>query len=204
MTTKTVKVWTDENGMDIPYSRTTKAERLKERHSKKIVKKALDINRRLKVFKTEVKLLCDEAFKAVMLEKSATKVTKGNFQWKNFDGTIKIDVNVNEPIEFDDLTIQAAKSKFDEFLEVNITASNEFVKRLILDAFSTNKGSRLDTKRILSLARYKSKINKPLFSEAVDLINDAIRHPKTKTYFRVWKRNEDGKYENIDLNFSSI
>ncbi len=203
MTKTKVKVWIDENDMAIPYSRVTKQERLRERHSKKIKKQALDINRRLKDFKILVKLLSDEVFTAAMAQYIVEKKHKGNFTWFNFDRSIKIEINVNEPILFDDLTITAAKQKFDEFLDANITASNEFVKELILDAFSTSKGS-LDTKRVLGLAKYKEKVNKPLFSEAVDLIMSAVRHAKSKTYFRVWLKDEEGKYQNIDLNLSSI
>lgn len=198
--------WTDENGTPIPYNRTTKSERLMERYSASILKKAQAINKNLIAYKEYIRKLSQEAYDTFMLEKevSKNKKHKGNFTWFNFNRTIKIEVSVNEPITFDELTITAAKLKFDEFLETNITASNEFVKAMILDAFQTSRGHKMDVIRVMNLTRYKSKINKPLFTEAVTLIEEAIRRPKSKTYFRVWLKDEEGKYQNVDLNLSSV
>lgn len=201
---KPVHVWIDENDLPIPYSRITKSERLQHRSSKKILKNAMDLNNKLKQFKSLVTDISNEVFEAVMLEKNSSKVTKGNFCWYNFDRSIKIEVNVNESLEFDDLTIQAAKSKLDEFLSQNITASNIFIKELIMGAFSTQRKNQLDTKRVLGLAKYDTKINKPLFSEAISLINEAVRKTSSKTYFRIYQKDGLGEYKNIDLNLSSI
>lgn len=196
--------WTDETGTTVPYNRTTRAERIMEKNAAKILKEAENLNGRLSAFKDQVRDLCQEAYDAFMKEKDVQKETKGNFTWYNFNRTIKIEVSINERIEFDDLTIEAAKAKFDVFLEDNITSKNAFAKQMVIDAFETQRNNKLDTKRVLQLTRYEKKINDPLFSEAVDLINQAIRRPDSKTYFRVWKMTGDGKYRNIDLNFSSL
>lgn len=197
-------LWADETGQKIPYNRITPAERLMERHSWKILKGALDLNKRLAAFKDQIRELCQEAHDAYMKEQNVTRETKGNFTWFNFNRTIKVEINVNEPIQFDDMTITAAKAKFDEFLEENITSKNEFVKEMIIDAFETQRTGQLDVKSVMRTIRYENKVNDPLFSEAAALVNQAIRRPKSKSYFRVSVKNTDGGYDNIDLNFSSI
>ena len=197
--------WKDETGISIPANRTTKSERLKERKAATIYKKAVSLHDKLK----ELKLLIKEASEAVrkaVYQETGTEPkanAKGNFTWYNFDRSVKIETNISEPIDFDDLMIQAAREKLDEFLNNNITSKNEFVKDLVLDAFKTSRG-KLDTKRVLNLTRYKDKVNEPLFSDAVDLINKAIRRKPTRMYFRVWAKDDNGKYQNIDLNLSSI
>lgn len=196
--------WQDESGTHIPYNRTTKSERLMERHSQRILKAALSINSKLVALKELIRDLSQEAYDAFMEEKTSTRTSKGNFTWYNFDRSIKIDVSINEPIQFDSLTITAAKQKFDAFLDVNIESKNEFAKQMVIDAFETQRSGSLDTKRVMNLTRYESKINDPLFSEAVKLINEAIRRPKTKTYFRVWLKDQTGEYQNVELNLSSI
>lgn len=196
--------WLDEAGTAIPYNRTTKAERLMERSSARLLKGALAINLKLNEFKQEIRDLSQEAYDAFMEEKNSTKEGKGNFTWYNFNRSIKIEVSVNEPIQFDDLTIAAAKDKFDTFLDENVQSKNEFVKEMINSAFETQRAGKLDVKQVMNLTRYQSKINDPLFTEAVNLINQAIRRPKSKTYFRVWMRDEAGEYQNVELNLSSI
>ena len=75
---------------------------------------------------------------------------------------------------------------------------------MVINAFETQRKGNLDVKSVMNLTRYESKVKDPLFSEAVALINSAIRRPKTKTYFRVWQKNSNGEYQNVDLNISSI
>ncbi len=196
--------WIDESGTHIPYNRITKTERLHERSSARILKEAQKANKNLVSFKELVRDLSEEAFDAFMEEKTSNRVTKGNFTWFNFNRSIKIEVSVNEPIIFDDLTITAAKDKFDQFLDKNVESKNAFVKEMITDAFETQRSGKMDVKQVMGLARYEAKIKDPLFSEAVKLINEAVRRPKSKTYFRVWMLDDAGSYQNVELNLSSI
>tara|TARA_R110002096_G_scaffold369525_1_gene562764 strand:- start:743 stop:1369 length:627 start_codon:yes stop_codon:yes gene_type:complete len=198
------KVWTDESGTEIPYNRTTKVERLHERSSNRIIKAALDVNKRLHTLNNLLSDLSQEAYEAYMKSKGINKKAKGNFTWYNFDRSIKIEVNVSEPIVFDSLTITAAKEKLDEFLDANIESKNTFIKQMIIDAFETQRSGSLDTKQVLKLTSYEDKVKSPKFSEAIKLIREAIRRPKSKTYRRVWIKDEDGKYQNVELNLSSL
>ncbi len=198
------KVWIDESGTKIPYNRTTKVERLHERSASKAVKAALDVNKRLQALNDLLTDLSQEAYDAYMLSKGISKKTKGNYTWYNFDRSIKIEINVNEPIVFDSLTITAAKEKLDEFLDNSIESKNEFIKPMVIDAFEAQRSGNLDTKQVLKLTRYEDKVKSPLFSEAIKLIREAIRRPRSKTYRRVWIKGEDGKYHNIELNLSSL
>lgn len=194
--------WTDESGMQIPVNRLTKAEKLMEKNSYKLLRAAQKINADLKAFKNLFAELSDEAYEAFMSEKDA-KTTKGNFTWYNFNRTIKIEVAISEPIVFDDLTLQAAKQKFDEFLEQTMSAKNDFVKPMIIESFQATRG-KIDVKQVMKLVRWAGRINDPLFSEGAELVNQAIRRPSSRTYFRIWLKDTSGKYQNIDLNLSSI
>ena len=196
--------WTDEAGTAVPFNRITKSEKLMESYTARLRKGAVSINKQLVEFKALIKELSAKAYEAFMAERNAHPEAKGNFTWYNFNRTIKIQVDVQERIEFDDLTIKLAKAKFDEFLDKNIQSSNEFAKQLVMDAFETQRKQSLDTKKILSLTRHKDRINDPLFTEAVNLINEAIRRPDSKTYFRIWVKDNAGEYKSIDLNLSNI
>lgn len=197
-------MWEDEAGVSIPYNRITKAERLMERHSAKILRDAIAANNKLIALRDTISDLSMEAYQAFMEEKNSNKETKGNFSWFNFNRSIKIEVSISEPIKFDDLTIQAAKEKFDIFFDGNVTSKNDYVKPMILEAFQTQRSGNLDTGKILSLIRHERKVNDPLFSEAVSLIQESIRRPKSKTYYRVWLKDETGAYKNVELNLSGL
>lgn len=201
------KLWTDENGITIPANRITKTEKLREARLEYLAKKAARLNAQLVEFKAEFASAADEIFAAIMAENGITKTTsKGNFLIKNFDGSIKAEVDVNERIEFDDAMILVAKAHFDEFLNIGASAVDEMIRELILDAFSTTRG-KLDAKKVTSLVKYRTRIdaNKyPSFHKAIDAIERSISRPSSKRYFRISLRDTEGKYNAIDLNFSSI
>src|SRR6185312_7180999 len=195
---KTDQFWKDEAGINIPFNRINDTERFKEKHAFKIATKALAIQQSIAEFKEYVKSTSQEVLrKSVKAANGEDKERKGNFTWYN------VDRSINERIEFDDVLIKLCKEKLDEFLKKNLTASDEFVKELVDSAFTNTKGS-LDAKKVLSLLKHRQKIKNKLFQEALDLLEQSIRRPDSKTYYRVSAKDEEGKYKSIDLNFSSI
>lgn len=197
------KVWKDESGTQIPFDRVTKGEKLRERLAAKLLKESLIINKKLKEIKEIFADTSKEVFDEFMESAKVEKITKGNFTWYNFDRTIRVEVAISERIEFDDLGINVCKEKLNQYISDNIQSKNELVTNLIKDAFQTRNG-KLDTKKVMSLLRYKSRINDVLFQEAMNHLEESIRRPDSKSYYRIAVRNEAGQYDNVDLNFSSL
>ncbi len=197
------KVWKDETGQDVPVEYISLGTRLKERSSASLLKEAELINSKLMSFKKRMEKLCEDVYRKAMEEYKAKPDGKGNFTWFNFDRSIKIEVSISDRITFDDLAIQASKEKLDSFLSENLDSKMEFVKDLVIDAFSTTRG-KIDAKKVFALMKYRTKISHPLFQEALNVLSDGLRHPGSKTYFRLWKRDEDGSYKLIELNFSAL
>ncbi|MEW6653299.1 MAG: DUF3164 family protein [Bacteroidota bacterium] len=198
------KIWIDEAGNVIPAHRITQTEKTAEKHADYLLNLATKANELLKVIKTAIQQCSTEVYNAVMTENGVNvSARKGNFTWYNFNRSIKIEVAISEMIVFDDVTITACREKLMQFLKKSLTSTQEFIKELIMDAFQTSAG-KLDTKKIMYLLKYEDKINDPLYSEAMELLKKSVRKPSKKTYFRIWKRNSSGEYENIDLNFSSL
>lgn len=196
--------WTDENGVPIPAKRITKAEKIRERKTAALLSKAQALNARLVSFKEELKDACDEMEQVSLEELGVSSDNfKGNLTFFNFDRSIKVERSISEPMRFDDLTIAAAKQKLDEFLQEAIESKFDFAKEMIMTAFETRNG-KLDPKKITPLTRYESKVNHPLFSDACRLIQQAIRRPDSKTYYRIWVKEDGEKHEAVELNFSNI
>lgn len=195
--------WKDETGNNIPLCYITAGNRYKERAAGSLLKDAKSINTKLSDFKAKIKELCDGVYRKMLEENNAKEASKGNYTWFSFDRSVKIEVTKSERIDFDDITIEACKQKLDEFLDKNLDAKQEFVKQIVTDAFSTSKG-KLDSKKVMSLLKYRQQIKSALFQEALNLMEKSIRRPDSKLYFRIWDRDESGEYNLIDLNFSSI
>lgn len=201
------KAWSDESGIEIPANRVSKVEKVKEEQSEKVYKQAVKAEKVLAelfdLIATANETVCHEINAENKLLNKSIKPTKGNHTWYNFDRTLKIECAIQEGIRFDEAKISAARELFDKFIERNVQGTDEIVRQLINSAFANTKGG-LDSKKVLSLLKFRSKIKDKQFLSALDLIQDSISRPNSKRYYRVWVKNEEGEYKNIDLNFSSL
>lgn len=200
----TSEFWIDESGNRIPYNRTSATERLMERRSAQLLKEAAALSEKLAKLKDNFRTFSDEVYQVFLKERNleAPVERKGNYTWYNFDRSIKVEVSVSERITFDEMSITAAREKLSQFLDENIEGKLEFVKDLVNEAFQTSKG-QLDTKKVMGLLKYRSKIKHQAYQDAMALIETSIRRPESKSYYRIWEKDRNGEYKLVDLNFSS-
>ena len=202
----TEKICIDESGQQIPYNRTTPNERMKERLAYKLLTEAETINQRLISFKELISEVVEEVIEAARKENAVKLEGKGNYTWYNFNRTIKIEVNVQEAIKFDELTIESAREKLMDLIRTNISG-DDFIISIVEDAFQTSRG-KLDPRKILGLRKHTERINnkelKKEWESVMKLIDKSISRPTSKSYFKVWKLDEEGKYQGVELNFSAL
>ena len=196
--------WLDEQGNKRPRKYLTKLERMQESEIGKILKRAEFLNEKLSEFKEAVAASCEKLVEEyAKRNKLDTTKWKGNITLMSFDRSVKIELNVNNRIEFDDLAIKACKALLDEFLSENIDAKNAFIAEIVTDAFSTSRG-KLDTKKVLGLLKYESKIKDEKFQKAMGFLKESIRNVGSKNYYRISVKDDDGSWEPIRLDFSSL
>lgn len=194
------KIWKDHNGQEIPSQYVPRLDKERDRVAQRIVKQALNLNERLSIFKIASIRICDTLFDSMMAEHKVKKNHKGNYSITSFDKDIKIEITIQERVEFDDL-IQVAQEKINEYLEQKTGNIDNDLRQIINLAFKTTKG-RMDVKRVLGL--FKLNIKNKLWLEAMEILKKSISRNTSKRYMRVWKKDASGEYKTIELNFSSI
>lgn len=198
--------WTDESGVQIPYNRTTKLERLKENKIFLLYQKSVKVNEGLRKLKEEIEEITNEIVQQAREVNDVKLNGKGNYTFYNFDRSLKVEVSVNELIRFDDITLASAKEVLIGVVRKNVIG-DEFILSLVEDAFQTSRG-RLDTRKVLGLKKHTKRIKtkeiREEWEKAMTLIDQAISRPDSKTYYRVWAKDAGGAYQNVELNFSAL
>jgi hypothetical protein len=197
------KAWRDEAGNTIPFPRTTKYERAAEASVFSIANQAKRLHDGLAEFKEHVRAEADRLYELFTTENGVIGKGKGSATFFNFDRSIKVAVKVNDQITFDENTIELAKKEMDELMAEGLEGAKDYIKPILMDAFSTSNG-KLDTKKVLGMKKWRSRVNHPKFDRMCDFIDKAIRRPSSREYFQVWVRDENGEYQDIQLNFASI
>ena len=194
------KIWKDHEGNTVPTQYVPKIDKERDRAAQSIYKKALNLNERLSQFKADAFEISDQLFKKMLKENNIKSDRKGNYSITSFDKDIKIEVSVQKRVEFDD-HINLAHAKIKEFLTAKTGEAGHDIQELINHAFQVDKG-RMDAKRVLGL--FKLNIKDKLWAEAMELIRKSISTNVSNRYMRIWKKDGNGEYQAVELNFSSI
>jgi hypothetical protein len=192
--------WIDPTGQEIPAQYVPKLDKMRDRTARRILKKAEDLSKRLAAFKEEAITAADAVYDAMLEENKIRKNSKGGYTITSFDKSIKVEISIQERIEFDDL-IQVAQEKINEFLAEKTGGVDEDLRQIINLAFKTSKG-QMDVKRVLSL--FKLNIHHKKWLEAMEILKKSISRNITKRYMRVWKKDAAGEYKAVELNFSAL
>jgi antitoxin component of MazEF toxin-antitoxin module len=126
---------------------------------------------------------------------------KENVRVTSFDGSVRIEVAVNEYQNFDE-KIHLAKRVIDGCIEKWTNGANANLKVIIDQAFRLNQSGRMDIRSILNLR--KLQIQDEDWKKAMDIIADSLQMVTTKKYLRVYMRAAAGKYQMVDFDLASI
>jgi len=127
---------------------------------------------------------------------------KGNMTFRSFDGTLAMEVSVQDAIDLGP-EIQSAKALIDGCVERWSEDANQNLKALVDDAFQVGKTGRIDTQRVLSLRRLQ--IDDDDWNRAMEAISDAIRVHTTRTYVRFYEVDPaTGARKSIPLDFAKV
>ncbi len=154
--------------------------------------------------KLKAELMADVgAFVSLSAERYGAKVggDKGNVTLLSYDGRFKIARQVAEHITFDE-RLQAAKALIDECLKDWTQGTRSEIQALIDQAFQVDKEGKISTTRILGLRRLD--ITDERWLKAMQAIGDSIQVTGTKSYVRVYQRQDSGAYTVIPLDMAAV
>jgi hypothetical protein len=197
---KAKEIWTDYQGNQVPVQYVSKYDKQKEKVITKAVLEAQKISETLAKFKLFILPECDNLLKEMLASNGVDEVTQKNYTLYSFDKGLKVEVVSSDVIDFDN-QIVAAQAKIEEYLKIKTDGLDNEICALINNAFKTRKG-RLDKARILGL--FQLKITHHLWMEAMELIKKSITTNSTRRYITIFERDAEGKYNQIQLNFSAI
>lgn len=123
----------------------------------------------------------------------------GNISFFSYDRAWKVTVTRADRISFGP-EIQVARTLIADFLAAE--DGSDTLKALITRAFGLDREGTIRVAEVLRLRTYE--ITHPQWQAAMRAIGDSIRTAGTAEYLRVYRRGEDGRYEQIPLDLASV
>lgn len=200
--------WIDATGNAVPLKYVSKTDISKEVHAGRVLKTALACEKALtELFSiinaatNDIKLMIKQEYE--LKKDKPHRAGKGSLTWYNFDRSLKVEADMNEIVKWDNALMTEALNLLNKYLQKNLSDGNTLIYDLVQSAFANTKGM-IDTGKVFQILKHKDKIKANDFQKACELITQAQGIDRTKLYYRVWVKEEDGQYRNINLNFSNI
>jgi hypothetical protein len=121
---------------------------------------------------------------------------KGNVTLYTFDGRFKVLRAVQDRVEFDERLL-AAKQLIEECMADWSRNARYELKALINRAFDVDGDGKINVGRVLALRRVDIKDER--WQRAMTALSEALQVVSSKSYIRVYERDDAGEYQSIPL-----
>ncbi|GAP66291.1 hypothetical protein MBSD_n1595 [Mizugakiibacter sediminis] len=144
-----------------------------------------------------------DAFVALSAEQYGVHLggRKGNVTLLSFDGRYKVVRAIAEHIQFDE-RLQAAKALIDTCLRDWTEGARPEIVTLVQDAFRVDAAGNIRTGNVLALRRLD--IADARWQRAMQAIGDAVQVVGSKSYVRLYERDDAGQYQPISLDIAGV
>jgi len=170
----------------IPDAAVKPVDKLQDEIVRKIIGAALPISAMVAAFRQQTLSDMDEFVALLEQEYGARRGgSKGNLTFTSYDGTLKIQVQVSENIQFGP-ELQVAKGLVDECLREWSAGSRTEIQAIINRAFDVDNQGRINRNDLLGLLRLE--ITDERWLDAMRAIRDSMRVVGSKRYVRMYRR----------------
>lgn len=127
---------------------------------------------------------------------------KGNVTFTSFDGRAKVQVAVQDHIDFGP-ELQVAKQLIDACIEEWAADSREEIHALVNHAFEVDKPGQVNREALFALR--KIDIDDERWRQAQAAITDSIRITGSKTYVRFYRRpTTEDRWQNVTIDLAAV
>ena len=168
----------------------------------KAMEKVKGISNQITTIKKEV----FDDFKSILELKAELYGVKENQQSHTFtttDGKISITLGDRMLDSFDD-TVHAGIEKVKNYIYKTVQEENTHLLEIVNLLLKKDKNGNLKASRVMELEKIAGNINDTELSEGVQIIKEAWKPQKSKTFIEAYYKDENGNKINIPLSMTSV
>lgn len=154
-------------------------------------------------FKEKATKDLNDFYQQLMEYGGVNKGNKGSFKIINKEGTKKVEYSRNVIFGYDEKG-EIAAQKIRAWLSEKVKKLDKESHGFFLGLLEKSKDDGYDPRNIAKFYKYENEIKHPLFQEGVKLFKEAYKEQKTNFYIRYFETDSEGKWQPINLNWSSI
>jgi len=129
------------------------------------------------------------------------KNSLGGFTLKSNDDTMKVSLKIRNIGEFDERA-DIAEGHIKDFFERTLKQADPNSFDMLMSLLERKKG-KLEYSRVMKILKYEDRYEDEGWKKGCELLKDSYKNVDTKPYLEFEKKDENGVWQPINLNFSS-
>lgn len=97
-----------------------------------------------------------------------------------------------------------AEELLKEFLAETVKKRDVPVYEILMSLLERNSDGKLEPRRVMEIIKHESKFTDERWTKAIKLLKESYHEQTSKYYMEFALKNGDGKWEAVNLNFSSL
>ncbi|MGD1960524.1 MAG: DUF3164 family protein [Fulvivirga sp.] len=164
---------------------------------------AESLHEMLAKMKTDSFTYLDEFMERMREYSDVNGKSKGGFSLVSKDGKSKLTLSFQTKKTFDERA-DMAEEKLKKFLESFVKARDKKAYKLIMSLLERTRGGDFDDNLIMKLWSMENDFDNDDWRDSIRLFKESYNPAKTTKYINFYKKDGTDKWQNIQLNFSSI
>ena len=129
--------------------------------------------------------------------------SKGGYSLESKDGQWKVSLEYRRIMGFDE-RIVLAEDLIKDFMGDTVKKNSKNLYGLLMGFLEKNKEGKLEPARVMELLAHEDKFEDERWKKAIALIKESYSQKDSKYYMNFARKSESGKWENVNLSFSSL
>lgn len=180
-----------------------KYEKERDANIRNMVKTAEVLFDKLAAFKSVASTLMDSQHKALTEYGGIRGNSKGGFSITSADGTMRVTRTRDTTPSWDERGTKAV-AMLKEFLEETAKKRDQDLFEILMGFLAKNDKGDLEYSKVMQLLQHRNTFKDPRWTEGLDLLTESYQVHLRGFGYEFSKKDSEGKWENISLNFTSI
>lgn len=179
-------------------------DRLRDEYLETCFGKMAELSATLKEFKDHaVKLGLELHEKMYLAYDREPKEGIDSYTLTSSDGLRKVVIERQWRCEYDETSIMAIET-IRQVLRDKFEGRNKGMYKIIDSILMRNTKGDYDERLVAKLRKHEEDVSDPRFSEALDLLAKSYRPTSSQTYIRAYRKDEQGRWQDITMNWSRM
>jgi DNA-binding TFAR19-related protein (PDSD5 family) len=178
-------------------------ERNRDRNIKKVVDFALKISDKVKAAKQDIALMMEEQHVALTEYGGIRSNSKGGFSVTSSDGMMRI-TRTRDTEPFWDERGTKAVAMLKEFLEDTAKKRDQKLFEILMGFLTRNEKGDLEYAKVFHLIKHRASFDDPRWTEGLDLLQESFNINLRGYGYEISVKDTAGKWQKVNLNFTSL